>query len=248
MRSAEPAHKPAVIVVEDEPVTRALLSGCLSAAGLAVTAFAGASGLAAHEALDAVDLFLLDIELPDGDGFALGEWLRARSEAGIIYLTRRADARDRVRGLDLGGDDYIVKPPDLDELLARVRAVLRRRRPHASLAVPADAPADAPLAFAGWRFDPRAFTLLAPTGAAAALTPGEASVLGLLAGAGGRAVSREALSQALAGEPGSNPRSLDVLVHRLRKKLGEGGNVAPRILLTVHGVGYRLGVEVTPAG
>lgn len=228
-----------VVVVEDEPVTSALLRGCLTAAGLAVTCFEGAQGLKSFAGIAEVDLVLLDIELADGDGFGLAEWVRARSEAGIIYLSRRADPRDRVRGLDLGGDDYIVKPPDIDELVSRVRAVLRRRR-----ATPIGTRLDG-WSFAGWRFDARRFELRSPEGAVAPLTQGEAGVLRVLVMARGDVVAREALNEALAVDGAPNPRSLDVLIHRLRKKLGEGGNVVPRVLLTVHGVGYRIGAEVT---
>lgn len=240
--------KESVIVIEDEPVTRALVVGWLRAAGLEVHGLDRAQGLFRLERLDHVALVVLDIELPDGDGFGVARWVRERSEAGIIFLSRLSEPSDRVRGLDLGGDDFIVKPPDPDELLARVRAVLRRRR-----LLPASATTEAPAAraapkrvtFDGWTFDADRFVVTAPVGAATVLTPGETCVLEHLVAAGGRVVSRQVLSAALSGrESNGNARSLDVVVHRLRKKLGEGGNVLPRVLVTVHGIGYRLGVAV----
>lgn len=227
-----------VIVVEDEPVTRALFGGCLRQAGFEVVCLETAAGLRSLAPLEPIDLALLDIELPDDDGFNLATWLRARSEAGIIFVSRRSAAVDRVRGLELGGDDFLVKPPDVDELLARVRAVLRRRA----------RVADRVVRFDGWAFDPERFAITAPHGLVTTLTQGEAAVLAAIIGARGRVVARDALRKLLADEPThGNARSLDVLVHRLRKKLGEGGNVVPRVLLTVHGVGYRLGVDVTSA-
>ncbi|MCC6620523.1 MAG: response regulator transcription factor [Deltaproteobacteria bacterium] len=235
-----------VIVVEDEPVTRALISGTLRAAGFDVIGLATAAELRASGALDKADLVLLDIELPDGDGLELAAWLRQRSEAGIIFVSRRTATVDRVRGLELGGDDFIVKPPDVDELVARARAVLRRRRRGEPSAPPVH-PA-ARVRFGGWIFDPSRFELTSPAGQPVPLTTGEAGVLSALARAGGQVVARAALQEMLAGEGGAAAsRSLDVLVHRVRKKLGEGGAVVPRVLLTVHGVGYRLASEPEPA-
>jgi len=233
------------IVVEDEVVTRALIVGALRAAGLEVRALGRARDLLSPDSLDGVDLVLLDIELPDGDGYELARWVRERSEAGIIFLSRRSDPKDRVHGLDLGGDDFIVKPPDLDELLARVRAVLRRRRssPKTATEPAPSASSQQRITFDGWSYDPDRFAIASPSGATMTLTLGEAGVLGQLIAARGRVVARDTLREALSGPEASSPRSLDVIVHRLRRKLGEGGSVAPRILLTVHGVGYRLGVD-----
>jgi len=246
MQGVDTPPPASVIVVEDEPVTLALIEGWLRAAGHNVFGLDRAEGLLAFDRLHQVDLVLLDIELPDGDGYALARWLRERSQAGIIFLSRRTDPQDRVRGLDLGGDDFIVKPPDLDELLARVRAVLRRRRPSQTNGSAPTSPQTRRVTFEGWSFDHEGYAVVSESGAAMTLTAGEACVLERLLEARGRVVPRDTLRASLSRcESSSSPRSLDVVIHRLRRKLGEGGNVVPRILLTVHGVGYRLGVEVT---
>lgn len=246
MQGVDHPLRASVIVVEDEPVTLALIEGWLRAAGHVVFGLDRAAKLLRFDGIAEVDLVLLDIELPDGDGYSLARWVRERSEAGIIFLSRRSEPRDRVRGLDLGADDFIVKPPDLDELLARVRAVLRRRPPLLPDRPARPTPKRGRLTFDGWVFDSEAYAIVSESGAAMALTLGEACVLEHLLAARGRVVPRDTLRASLSRcEASGSPRSLDVVIHRLRKKLGEGGSVFPRILLTVHGVGYKLGVEVT---
>ncbi len=230
-----PAH---IVVVEDEPVTRALLQAYLEGAGFRVSTAADATALRGCLTAGAVDLVLLDVELPGEHGFEIAATLRATSSVGLIFVTRRGDVVDRVAGLDLGADDYVTKPPDMRELVARVRAVLRRREQPPS-------PLDAFTCFGQWRLDRARCCLAGPGANETPLTQGELAVLGALLEAQGRVVHRERLVEALAVTTHtSNARSVDVLVHRLRKKLGEGGVVEPRILLTVHGVGYRVGVDV----
>lgn len=242
-----------VLVVEDEPVTGALLVACLEEAGF--HALLAEDGAAARAALSdgPIDLVLLDVELPGEDGFRLAPVLRARSDVGIIFVTRRAAVIDRVVGLEIGGDDYIVKPPDPRELVARVRAVLRRRDEAARAAHEGAASGPMPHApahaspasrrFGGWSLDHERRCLLSPRGEEVPLTGGEIAILAALLDAEGRAVARDALAEALQGAgAGGHPRTLDMLVHRIRRKLGEGGAVIPRLLLTVHGVGYRIGV------
>ncbi|WP_428264932.1 response regulator [Haliangium sp.] len=229
-----------VLVVEDEPVTRALLVAYLERAGYRVSPAVDGDAMRAVLRDDPAELILLDIGLPGEDGFELASSTRAASGPGIIFVTRRADIIDRVVGLELGGDDYIVKPPDMRELLARVKAVLRRRG-----APPPPRPAPAVQRFAGFSFDRERRSLVSPRGEVIALTTGEMTILIALLEAGGRVVPRGEIIKALqtAGANGST-RSLHVLVHRLRAKLGEGGAIAPRILLTVRHVGYRIAAEL----
>lgn len=228
-----------VLVVEDEPVTRRLLVEYLECAGYRVSSAGGGDAMRAVLRDDPVDLVLLDVELPGEDGFDLASSVRAASGVGIIFVTRRADVIDRVVGLEVGGDDYIVKPPDMRELVARVKAVLRRRVP--SLADPARALQR----FAGWSLDRERRSLLSPRGEVLALTLGEMTILTALLEAHGRIVPRGELVKALQGAGADgNPRSVDVLVHRLRRKLGEGGSTVPRVVLTVHNVGYRIAAEL----
>jgi len=235
VQATRPSQEAAVIVVEDEPVTAALFAGCLRAAGLAPVCLGSGAALRGSPEVARADLVLLDVELPDEDGYTLAAWLRQRSDAGIIFVSRRGSPVDRVRGLELGGDDFIVKPPDLDELIARVRAVLRRRgNPKAQAPGPR---------FAGWTFDPERFELRSPDDRLTPLTRGEAAMLAALVRARGAVVSRAELHAEVARDEPAASRSLDVLVHRVRKKLGEGGSVVPRALLTVHGIGYRLAID-----
>lgn len=218
-----------VAIVEDEPVTRALLEAHLSRAGYRVSCAEDSSSLRVLLAKGDVDLVLLDVELPGESGFQIGAALRATSPVGLIFVTKHADVVDRVVGLELGADDYLTKPVDMRELVARVRAVLRRRHPPISVRL------------GELLLDRGRCCLVGASGEETALTVGELTVLAALLDAHGQVVSRQSLADALArAVDASNVRSVDVLVHRLRKKLGEGGNVEPRVLLTVHGVGYRL--------
>ena len=220
-----------IVVVEDEPVTRALLKAYLEGAGFRVSSAEDATTLRVLLRNEDVDLVLLDIELPGEHGLQIGATLRATSNVGLIFVTRRGDVADRVRGLELGADDYIAKPPDMRELVARVRAVLRRRENGARDGTQ----------LGTFRFDRGRCCLVGAAGEETALTLGESAVLVRLLEAQGKVVPRAVLVEALsAAVHGSNARSVDVLVHRLRRKLGEGGSVEPHILLTVHGVGYRV--------
>jgi two-component system torCAD operon response regulator TorR len=244
-------HRPAhIVIVEDEPVTRAMLAGYLQQAGYRVTE--AASGDEMRAALPA-ELVLLDVELPGDDGFHLARELRSQSDVGIIMLTRRGDDVDRIVGLEVGADDYVVKPPVMRELLVRVKNLLWRTR---GARRRADAEARVHR-FAGWTLDTSRRILVSPKGKPVPLTAGELKVLTVLAEAHGAPVPRTVLLRALQASvgPPSGTRgaaraeerghSLDVVVNRLRRKLGEGGYVAPTLILTVHGHGYRIGVTTT---
>lgn len=241
-----PAH---VVVVEDEPVTRSMIAAYLEGAGYLVSAVGDVRSLHDLVARGGVDLVLLDVELPDEDGFSAAAALRARSNAGLIFVTRRTDLTDRVVAFEIGADDYVVKPPEMRELLARVRAVLRRRDDAGHGARPSPPPAGASvLRFGEWVLDEQRHCLVGPSREPIAVTRGERAILAALIEARGHVVRRQTLAAALGvAASRAGARSLDVLVHRLRRKLGEGGTIEPQILLTVHGVGYRLGVDV-PAG
>ncbi len=224
-----------VLVVEDEPVTRELLVAYLVRAGFRVSVAEDGEQMHGRLRESPIDLVLLDIELPGESGLELVASIRAGSSAGIIFVTGRADVTDRVVGLELGADDYIVKPPNMRELAARVRAVLRRRGAALREARPE------PLRFGEWSLDRERRSLIAPGGEVIGLTGGELAILGALLAAGGRVMPRGELIEVLQGTGASgHGRSLDVLVHRLRRKLGEGGAIVPRILVTAHGVGYRI--------
>jgi phosphate regulon transcriptional regulator PhoB len=224
-----------VLIVEDEPDIRDLLVFHLEREGFQVTKCT--SGVEAVRAARAAppDLVLLDIMLPEMDGLEVCRRLRrdpVTQGLPIVMLTARGDELDRVLGLELGADDYVVKPFSPRELMARIRAVLRRTRP---------APGAAPLRVGRLTIDPAAYTVTVD-GAAVSLTRKEFDLLRALVEARGRVLSREYLldhvwGYTAAGEIES--RTVDVHVRRLRLKLGPEG----RRIATVTGVGYRLEVD-----
>ena len=217
-----------ILVVEDSTPTRELLERSLTAAGFQVEFAARvATGRRLAEEMP-FDVIVLDIMLPDGSGLDLCRDLRAGGiTAPILFLSALGDVRDRIDGLDAGGDDYLKKPFALAELQARLRALGRRR----GLAPPSRIESGAILiAFTARR--------LARSGEDIPLTAREWGVLELLASRAGRVVSRDELLESLWGEASpATSESLDVIVSRLRRKLGnvEGGPV----LGTVRGAGYR---------
>jgi len=220
-----------VLVVEDEPDIRALIVHHLERDGFRCrTAGSGSEALAAVRTA-APDLVLLDVMLPGMDGLEVCRRLRADAAAAtvpIIMLTAKADEVDRVVGLELGADDYVSKPFSPKELVARVRAVLRRARP---------AEGGRPLAVGGVTLDV-ARHQVAVGGAPLALTPKEFELLHALMESAGRVLSREHLLNRVWGYARADAiesRTVDVHVRRLRAKLGDaGGRIA-----TVKTIGYR---------
>jgi two-component system response regulator MprA len=220
---------PRILVVEDDAELSALVRRGLEREGLAVSERrTGAAALDAAEH-DAPDALVLDIGLPDSDGRDVCQALRARGiMAPVLFLTARDAVVDRLAGFGAGGDDYLVKPFDLDELVARLRALLRR----------AGAGSDAAAEVSGLRLDPVAHTVTDGE-RTISLTPTEFRLLAALAGRPGGTLRRRELHVAAWG-PGSivYDNTLDVHVARLRRKLRELPE-APEIA-TVHGVGYSL--------
>lgn len=229
--------KPKVLVLEDEPVTRSRIAAHLRAEGFDVSeagTLADGRTLMAHVPFDVV---ILDINLPDGSGFALTRELRERSEVGIVLVTQRQDDTDRVVGLELGADDYVTKPFNLRELVVRVRNLSRRV---ASLRA-VEKSSSGQHAFAGWVLDEEARLLHSPEGEVVRLTRGEFDILSVLASNAGRVMSRDRILDLIErdGEEPASDRTIDVLIGRLRKKI-EPDPKSPTIIVTVHGVGYRL--------
>ena len=188
------------------------------------------------------DVIVLDVNLPDEDGFSVARRIRASSHAAIIMLTARSSLIDRVIGLELGADVYLVKPVDFREVEAQVKALMRRMQKGTTpLAAPEPPPA-APAAMAdarkAWVFDDIEWRIQPPTGAAVPLTATEYKFLSLLVTAPGEPVTRQDISVALTGrdwDPYS--RSIDSLVRRLRIKVEERSGCALPVQ-AVHGVGY----------
>ncbi|MFF7246263.1 response regulator transcription factor [Embleya sp. NPDC008237] len=239
--AADTGTPPHILVVDDEPAVREALESSLRFEGYRVTL--ADEGVAALTAIagDEPDLVLLDVLMPRMDGLTACRRLRARGDTlPVLMLTARDAVGDRVTGLDAGADDYLVKPFELDELLARVRALLRR----SAMSGPSEAVDDA-LVFADLRMDTAAREVTR-AGRPIDLTRTEYSLLELLLTHPRQVLTREQILRNVWGfdfEPASN--SLDVYVMYLRRKTEAGG--LPRLVHTVRGVGYVLRAAETPA-
>jgi DNA-binding response OmpR family regulator len=234
---------PAILVVEDDSGLRVLIARALQQNGF--TVFQAHSGADMWSFLEQrpVDLILLDIMLPGKNGIDLCREIRTRSSVPIIFISAKTDETDRVIGLELGADDYISKPVGTRELIARVRAVLRRR-PQKNGADGFSSAAKEKIQFAGWAVDLRRRAVFSPSGASIELTGAEFDLLASFIGSPQRVLGRERLielSRVRLGD--SSDRSVDVLVSRLRRKLSSAGQPAP--IITVRGVGYMLTADVT---
>jgi len=219
-----------VAIVEDESITRRTIALALRDEGLEV--FEAADAFAARSLFrdQAVDVVLLDLGLPGLDGMAFAAELRRDLDAGLIVVTRRSAPEARIEALDIGADDYLVKPVHFGELAARVRSVARRRRPARSQRK----------RLGDWIIDLDARSAMRDN-ESAALTRGEFDILARLIVAGTKIVSREDLLSVASRRPqDSDLRSVDALVSRLRRKLKD--NDAGGLIVTAPGFGYRLGV------
>jgi two-component system, OmpR family, torCAD operon response regulator TorR len=222
-----------IVLVEDDPVTRAKLAAYFTTAGYRVTEAADGDQMREVMAADPADLLMIDIQLPGEDGLQLTRELRARSDVGIILVTGRSDAVDRIVGLEIGADDYVTKPFDQRELLARVKNLLRRVQKGANVR---EAP---PVRkFLGWTLDLGNRTLMDQNGAYVDLTRAEFKALSLLSSNPGKVLSRDRLLHDIAHRDWDpSDRTVDVVVRRLRQKLGDDSR-QPRIIITSHGEGY----------
>lgn len=233
---------PHVLVVDDDPGVRDLLGEYLAANDLRVSAVA--SGRQMIDVLDreAIDLVLLDLRLPGEDGMQIARSLRERGDVPIVLLTGRNEEADRVMGLELGADDYVTKPFSPRELLARIRAVLRRYQIQATL--PERDNARRAFRFGGWEFNLRTRRLTASDGRRIALSNGEFNMLAALCGAPQRVLSREQLlSLSRLHEAEVYDRTIDVQILRLRRKI-EADPAHPALILTERGVGYLFNTAV----
>ena len=230
-------------MLDDEPDITALLGGYLErVGGYRVSQTHNGPALLELMRTDPARLVLLDLGLPGEDGFAIARELHAGFDCGLVIVTGRGDAVDKVVGLEIGADDYVTKPFDLRELLARVKAVLRRT-PVASATEP-DRAAE-PLCFAGCVLDTAARSFTNASGQAVALTGGEFDLLSVLVAHAGRVLSRDFLLEHTRGrEAGPFDRTVDVQVGRLRKKL-ERDVDDPQFIKSVRGAGYIFVAAVT---
>ena len=209
---------------------RILLPG-LADFGFDVQGFGRAAELYAAMLGASFEIVVLDVGLPDEDGFSVTRRLRALSPIGIVMLTGRDGVPDRVRGLSEGADAYLSKPVQTELLAATLRSLQRRLRMQAGGGSP-------PIAAGQWSLDAGGWCLIAPGGAMVALTQAERRVIGLLLEKPAEPVSRETIIAALtANVHDFDPHRLETIVHRLRKKVADGtGEALP--VRAVHGVGY----------
>ena len=240
-----------IAVLDDEVDITQLLAGYLKGHGFRVSQVHTGRALMELMPQDPPELVLLDLGLPGEDGFVIARQLREHWRCGLVIVTGRGDSVDKVVGLEIGADDYVTKPFDLRELLARIKAVLRRMTPgpagNAAAAPTATVPAaeKTHLRFAGWDLDTAARRLLSPEGADVPLTPGEFDLLCAFARHAGRVLSRDFLLEQTRGrEAAPFDRTIDVQVGRLRKKL-EADPEDPQIIKSVRGAGYILVPQVT---
>ncbi|MDX1433777.1 MAG: response regulator [Gammaproteobacteria bacterium] len=231
-----------ILVVDDDERVRRLLSCYLVREGYAVRQASDGDQMRSRLSVEGTDLIILDLMLPGEDGLSLATELRARSDIPIIMLTGKTSNSDKVVGLELGADDYITKPFDRRELLARVRTVLRRTSRHVQEAASTERTS---AHFAGWTLDIVAHELKSPAGEYVELTTSEFKLLLALVIHHGRVLSRDEALELISGRDW-NPmdRSVDVMVGKLRRKLEPEAHESS-IIKTIRGVGYMLAANVT---
>lgn len=231
-----------IYVVDDDPDVRNLLRNVLEQFGFTVELFGAGQTARAAIRRDPPDLCLVDLGLPDMDGLTLVRELWEDVRFGVVVLTGRGDVSDRVLGLELGADDYIVKPFEPRELVARVKTVIRRREQLAAAAGGAQA---SKARFGDWVFNLGDLSLVADDGRRDALTAAEAELLTALLKAPRRVLSREQL-QGPESDRDDMPfdRAVDVRISRIRKKI-EPDPRAPKLIKTVYGAGYLFTADVT---
>jgi DNA-binding response OmpR family regulator len=235
--------RPHVLVVDDDADLCQWAVDYFGEFNFRVSSASDGPAMHATLAREAVDLVLLDLKLKDEDGLSLARELRAQSSIPIVMLTSRRDDIDRILGLELGADDYITKPFNPRELLARLRAVLRRSQKSTSTA--ADSEGARVMRFAGWKLDLRNRKLTSDRDDRVELTRAEFMLLKAFLSAPQRILSREQLLELSRDEDDDNvfDRSIDVLILRLRRKL-EIDPSRPELILTERGVGYLFDAEV----
>jgi two-component system OmpR family response regulator len=235
------ANQEHVLIVDDDAEIRDLLREYFQANGYRTTAVADGKGLWAQLKTSQPDLVILDVMLPGEDGISLCRTLRARLDIPIIMLTARGADTDRIVGLEVGADDYLPKPFNPRELLARVKSVLRRTR---ALPVNLRPEEVRTFRFAGWTLDVASRNLTAPDGVIVSLSGTEFKLLRVLLDHPGRVLTRDQLIELmLSRDAGPFDRALDVQVSRLRHRLGDDAK-EPAIIKTVRGQGYVLAAHV----
>ena len=238
------ANAPHILVVDDDPLMRELISGYLLESELRVSTAAGGADMDRIMKDHAIDLVLLDLRLGAEDGMQLARKLHDDTDVPVIIVTARRDEADRVMGLEMAADDYVTKPFSNRELLARVRAVLRRYQVRRPVDLPVRGTRRRAYRFAGWEFNALARRLTDPQGQQVALSNGEFNLLLAFCEAPQRVLSRDQLLD-LSRMHGDEiyDRSIDVQIFRLRRKIG-CDDESHRLIRTERGAGYVFAVPV----
>jgi two-component system OmpR family response regulator len=230
-----------ILIVDDDAEIRSLLSDYLHKNGYRTTAVAEGKGMQAALTNGRVDLIVLDLMLPGDDGLVLCRNLRARSGIPVIMLTARSEGMDRILGLEMGADDYLPKPFNPRELLARIKSILRRAK---ALPVNMETGNAARVHFAGWELDTISRQLVSPEGVVVPLSGSEYRLLRIFLNHPNRVLNRDQLMDLMRGrETDPFERSIDVQVSRLRHRLADDAK-EPTIIKTVRGAGYILAAQV----
>ena len=232
-----------VLIVDDDVEIQELLCRYLSDFGFDAVGVGDGEEMRAAMTMRAFDVILLDLMLPGEDGLVLCRELRERSDIPIIMLTARGEASDRVVGLELGADDYVVKPFDTRELVARIHTILRRSKPQQ--VAEKEATQSEHIAFADWKLDPTMRQLMSPQQMVVPLSNAEFRLLWAFLESPRKVLSRDQLMDAARGRFAcAFDRSIDLLVSRLRQKIKDNPK-NPRLLKTVRGEGYLFDVAVS---
>lgn len=228
-----------VLIVEDDAVTRARIAAYFETENYRVSQSEDGEGIDRLFAESAIDVVLLDINLPGKDGLQLARELSEKTDVGIILVSARNDEIDRIVGLEIGADDYVTKPFNPRELLARVKNLIRRKQSDQTRHSKQRSKS-----FSGWTLDLSRRCLSSSTQDNLSLTRGEFELLATFLEHPGKILHREWLMEKVTHRVWSpNERTIDVLVLRLRSKI-EQDSRAPQIILTIHGEGYLFASEV----
>jgi two-component system OmpR family response regulator len=230
-----------VLIVDDDAEIRTLLHDYLERNGYRCVAVADGRSMLAMLDQAPIDLIVLDLMLPGLDGLTLCRDLRARSDVPVIMLTARGEDTDRIIGLEMGADDYLAKPFNPRELLARIKVILRRARGAVRMRVGEHMQR---MRFADWKLDLTTRNLVSPKGVVVALSGAEFRLLKVFLERPNRVLNRDQLMELTQGQGAEAlDRSIDVLVSRVRQRLEEDAR-EPRIIKTVRGEGYVLASAV----
>lgn len=231
------AHAGSVLIVDDDRSIRQMLAEYLGSHGYRTAQAEDGAAMRAAIEQDLPDVVLLDLRLPREDGLSLARYLRERYDVGIIMVTAAGEVIDRVVGLEVGADDYVPKPFDPRELLARLKSVMRRSQARPSGATPGESPSQR-VPFGRCQLDLASHQLFAADGSEIPVTSMEFDLLKIFAEHPGKALSRDrilTLTSHREWEPFD--RSIDIRIARLRRKI-EADGAHPQVIRTVRGVGY----------